>query len=109
MTPKQAWMITTASLLIFAFDPVQADTTTPPQTQPALNITGTIQSLDLTNNTVVINDAVGNRHAATIDKTARVYRGGSAVPFSALKVGDRVSVQLPNPAAAPTTPPAQAQ
>lgn len=107
MTPKHAWMITTASLLMFVFGPLRADTTTPPQVQPALNITGTIQSLDLTNNTVVINDAVGNRHDATIDKTASVYRGGSAVPFSDLKVGDRVSVQLPNPATVPTTPPAQ--
>lgn len=109
MTPKQAWMFTTASLLTFALGPIRADTPAtlpPPPAQPvAMNLTGTIQSIDLTNNTVMINDGNGNMRTATISNGSNVYRGGGVVPFSDLKTGDLVTVQVPNPAAAPTTPP----
>jgi hypothetical protein len=59
-------------------------------------VTGTVQKVDLDNNSVQVKDNSGNVQTVKVDVTTQISRQGSTIQLAELKKGDIVTITSPN-------------
>jgi hypothetical protein len=61
-------------------------------------VTGTVQLVDRTSNTLEIRDTAGSLHRITLDNNTQVTRHGSSVAPSDIRAGDAIVIRTNNAA-----------